>query len=240
MTGVCKALLVGVHQFSEDPENLLPLQGPPHDVRALRAALSNPETGLFAERDITSVLDPTKVDAERAMHDFFSAGQRGDILLFYFSGHGRLTRDGKLFLCASDSATARIQITGIAAATLRDCIEMSAARTFVVILDCCHSGAFRGSPIPLDGLGGSGTFFLASSRARQLADDGDGRGASPFTAAIVEALRDPASDGDGDGWITFDDVYRVAYARLASLRQFPQRSTGEGTVVLACGPASAG
>lgn len=233
MTGRYRALLVGAHEFSSDPENLPRLHGPLHDLPALRAALSHRDTGLVAHQDVVSLINPTKVTAERAIHDWFSAGQRDDVLVFYFSGHGRLTRENKLFLCVRDTATPRIQITGIAAATLRDCMETSEAQTFVVILDCCHSGAFRGGALPADAIGGRGTFFLSSSRAHQLADDGDGLGPSPFTAAVVDALEDPASDVDGDGLITFDDVYRVAYARLAPLNQFPQRSTGEGTVALA-------
>jgi hypothetical protein len=228
-----KALLVGVSEFSADPENLLPLHGPPHDVAALRGALANRDTGLVTDAEIIALANPTKSAAEHAILEFFSAGQRDDVLVFYFSGHGRLTREGKLFLCATDTVTSRIQISGIAASTLRDCMEASDARTLVVILDCCHSGAFRGEPIPSDALGGRGTFFLASSRARQLADDGDGRGPSPFTAAIVSALADPAADIDGDGLITFDDLYRVAYAQLAPRKQFPQRVAGEGTVALA-------
>jgi hypothetical protein len=232
-----KALLVGVHELSADPDNLRPLHGPPHDVPALRAALSNRGAGLIAADDIVSVMNPTKAQAEHVIHGFFSAGQRDDVLLFYFSGHGRLTRENKLFLCATDTATLRLPITGIAATTLRDCMEASDAQTLVVILDCCHSGAFRGGLVPGDVLGGRGTFFLASARAQQLADDGDGHGPSPFTAAIVHALQDAATDLDGDGVITFDDVYRVAYARLAPMKQFPQRSTGEGMIALARSPA---
>lgn len=235
-----KALLVGVGEFSADPANLLRLNGPPHDLAALRGALSRPETGLVVDRDIASFLDPTKTIAEDAIHEFFAAGRRDDILVFYFSGHGRLTRAGKLFLCAADSVTTKIEVTGIAASTLRDCMEVSEAQRLVVILDCCHSGAFRGGQIPDDALGGRGTFFLASSRSRHLADDGDGQGPSPFTAALVDALTDPASDIDRDGLITFDDLYRVAYERLKPRRQFPQRSVGEGRVVLAKSGIQAG
>jgi hypothetical protein len=227
-----KALLVGAHRLSADPENLPALHGPPHDVPALRAALSHRETGLVAAADITSVMNPTKAEAEHAIHEFFSAGRRDDVLVFYFSGHGRLTRENKLFLCATDTVTARLPVTGIAATTLRDCMEASEAPRLVVILDCCHSGAFRGGALPSDAIAGRGAFLLSSARAHQLADDGDGQGPSPFTAAIVDALQDPASDIDGDGLITFDNVYRVVYARLAPRKQFPQRSTGEGTVAL--------
>lgn len=228
-----KALLVGAHRLSADPDHLPPLHGPPHDLPALRAALCQRDTGLVAAGDIASVMNPTKAEAEHAIHEFFSAGRRDDVLLFYFSGHGRLTRENKLFLCATDTVTARLPITGIAATTLRDCMEASEAQRLVVILDCCHSGAFRGGALPSDAIAGRGTFLLSSTRAHQLADDGDGRGPSPFTAAIVDALQDPESDIDGDGLITFDDIYRVAYARLAPLKQFPQRSTGEGTIALA-------
>lgn len=233
MSGTYKALLIGVHEFTVDPANLLPLIGPRHDVPALRAALSHRETGLVADNNIQALLNPTKAEAEHAIHALFVSGQRDDVLMFYFSGHGRLSRDGKLFLCARDTDTQQLPVTGIAATTLRDCMEASESQRFVVILDCCHSGAFRGGALPIEVLGGRGMFCLSSSRASQLADDGGGDGPSPFTAAVASALCDPAIDGDDDGWITFDDVYRVTYARLARTRQFPQRSTGEGTVALA-------
>ncbi|HEY0987807.1 MAG TPA: caspase family protein, partial [Kofleriaceae bacterium] len=81
-----KALLIGASEFAADPENLLPLHGPAHDLRAMRAALSSSSTGLTADADIIDLLDPTKARAELAIHEFFTAGQRGDVLVFYFSG----------------------------------------------------------------------------------------------------------------------------------------------------------
>lgn len=230
--GQYRALLVGVSEFPKDPANLLPLGGPVHDVPAVHAALTAPGTGLFDSKNVVAWSNPTRVELETALFDFFRAGQRDDVLLVYYSGHGRLSGDNRLFLSTVDTDTSRLPVSAIPSTFLRDCMDGSAAQIFVVILDCCHSGAFRGGS-QVEALHGRGTFVMSSSRARQLANDGDGKSPSPFTAAFVEALTTPDTDTDHDGQITFDDVYERAYARLAARNQHPQRSTGEGSVTLA-------
>lgn len=230
-TGQYRALLVGVSEFPKDPASLLPLGGPAHDVPAVRAALTAAETGLFDVENVRAVSGPTRAELEHALFEFFSSGKRDDVLLFYYSGHGRLTAEGNLFLCAGDTVASRLPVSGISAAFLRQCMDDSPTQTFVVVLDCCHSGAFKGGHV--ETLKGQGTFILSSSRARQLTNDGDGTGPSPFTAAFVEALTTAETDSDRDGRITFDDVYLRAYERLKHLKQYPQRVQGEGTVMLA-------
>jgi Caspase domain len=229
-----RALLIGVWEYTKDPEKFPALRGPRHDLEALRKALVDPATGLFDPSTISVLANPTKADAEATIDTFFGEATRDDVLLFYYSGHGRLTLENQFYMCTTDTVERRQHTSGISAGTLRACLDSSQAETLVVILDCCHSGGFKGGDITE--LHGRGTFFLASTRERSLAADGDGDGPSPFTGAVVNALTSLASDKDGDGLITFDDVYREVDTMLRHLKQYPQRWVGEGQVVMAGRP----
>ena len=85
------AFPIGNQTFDPD-SGLLALQGPENDISQLARLLSDPERGMF---EVRKFLDEPfyKIlpDIARALD---SAAQ-GDLLLIYYSGHGRLDRAGR-------------------------------------------------------------------------------------------------------------------------------------------------
>ena len=93
---VNRALLVGVGNYV-DPR-VPDLQGPPHDVAALRGALV--EHGGFAPENVTVLLDgqATRSRILGAIETLGAASQSGDFILIYLSGHGTSAFNPSLLL----------------------------------------------------------------------------------------------------------------------------------------------
>ncbi|WP_039937253.1 caspase, EACC1-associated type [Streptomyces himastatinicus] len=227
-----RALIVCNSRFPKDPGALPELKGPKADGMLLRDALTDPATGLFDRSEVKLVPEADSPEILDAADEFFSGAEADDILLFYYSGHGRSISQ-ELFLCAGNSRTSRLESSAVASSTLSRIITRSFAQVKIVILDCCHGGGFKGGVLA-EGLSGKGRFVIAAASAVDQACDSETRGEpSPFTKALIEGLLTEARDSDGDGAVDLDDLF----AHLAGTRfdgHEPQRKfDGAGAVQIA-------
>lgn len=160
------------------------------------------------------------------------------MLLVYFSGHGKLDQNGRLHLCMQDTDTTDLLSTAVSSARINEFADASRARNVVIVLDCCHSGAFRGGQLG-DAVAGPGRYVLTSCRGTQLANDATvENGTSVFTQHLVDGLVGAAPDHDGDGYVGFSDLYAYVDRRLRENgKQIPQRRVnGDGDLRLARRP----
>jgi branched-chain amino acid transport system substrate-binding protein len=234
-----KALLIGNSTFPLDP-SLQGLEGPVNDVVELCNALANPEVGLFERGAVRILPERTAQDILVELQRFFDDATRDDVLLLYYSGHGLLDTRNHLFLCASDTRTDLLKATAVSNSTINMMINDSAAQTTIIVLDCCHSGAFKGADLTA-GLKGNGRFILTSCRGSELANDTDRMNhTSLFTQHFVDGLLRGAADSNGDGFVVLDELYDYMHSRLSTLtprRPIPQRNfSGAGDVAIARRP----
>jgi formylglycine-generating enzyme len=227
-----RALLIGNANYRSLPQ----LNGPPADVVELHKALLDPETGLHGEGQIAGPL--VDLTADRMRHEiaaFFGSGRKGEQLLLYFSGHGTRSDAHDLWLCGTSTITGRddqLIATALEAATITKLMRDSSATAKIIILDCCYSGGFfKDGELPYH-LQGAGCFGLFSSYGHELAEDVSKPGTpSPFTSALIEALRSAAVDRDDDGFVDIDDIYLCVLDRLRQAeRPVPTRSMSGSTV----------
>ena len=160
-----------------------------------------------------------------------------------------LDSNGRLYYTAANTRRQRLAATAIAATWLSERLEDSRARRQIVVLDCCHSGAFargtKGDPdLALQQRfepHGRGRVVLTASRSTEYSFEGgqaSGEGVpSVFTHAIVNGLRTGEADRDKDGLITVTDLYQYVYdnVRSAEPRQTPELWTygAEGNLLVA-------
>ena len=184
-----------------------------------------------------------------AIEDFCADRRLDDQLLIYLSCHGVLDDRGRLYYAATDTRRQRTAATAVEARWLNERLDDCRARSQIVILDCCHSGAFASGAKGESDLAlkqrfkphGRGRIVLTASRGTEYSFEGDqpsGIGMrSVFTQAIVDGLRTGDADRDKDGMITVAEIYRHAYDRVRAVepRQTPELWTygGEGDVLLA-------
>lgn len=238
------ALLVATSKYS-DP-SLQQLRAPGHDARDLADVLRNPQIGGFS---VQTLINAPHGKLLEAIEEFCTDRRPDDQLLIYLSCHGVLDQRGRLYYAATDTRRYRAAATAVASAWLNERLEDCRARSQIVILDCCHSGAFASGAKGESDLAleqrfkphGRGRIVLTASRATEYSFEGDQQSGvgmrSVFTKAIVEGLRTGDADLDQDGSITVSEIYRYTYDRVRAVepRQTPELWTygAEGDSLLA-------
>jgi uncharacterized caspase-like protein len=244
------ALVIGNSQYED--ARFAGLVTPGRDAAALADVLQAPAIGNFDQ--VQSLLDQTEAVLRREIERFFARKRKDDLLLIYISGHGVLDDMGRLYFAARDTEHDVLAASAISDRFIQQVMNDSYSRRQVLVLDCCHSGAFgRGSKGVPGGnintatkfdVAGYGRVVLTASDATQYAWEGDqvkGKGhTSLFTRFLVQGLHTGEADANSDGQITLDEWYDYAYRMVidATPKQIPQKFADrqQGQMVIARSP----
>jgi hypothetical protein len=239
------ALLVGVSNYGAD---FTALPSAVKDVRALQRVLLNPDIGGFFESDVTALVDCDQQEIQRAVFRLFNDRKPDDLLLFYFSGHGVTDNRSDFYLASKNANKKELDITAVPATNIHTQMNKSRSQRQVVILDCCHSGAFSKGMTAKDGgtvnvlpkLGGEGRAILTASDSTKYAFEQEGFELSLYTHFLVEGLEKGAADQDGDGEISVDELYEYVKEKVKNTNDamspefYPVR--GGAKIILAKSP----
>lgn len=187
------ALLIGNSEFQD--ETLLPLAAPAIDVMELGEVLERPDIAGFQTR---TLLNANIIEVRQEIASLFRNKGRDDLVLLYYTGHGLRDERGNLYLALPATRVADPTEISLEATFVRLQMDRSASHRQVLILDCCHSGAFMRPGVKAAAEEknlyetdfdprGHGRFILAASAANESAFEHDGR--SIFTRHLGEALR---------------------------------------------------
>jgi hypothetical protein len=246
-------LLIGVSEFAD--HRLARLNAPVNDVIAFRRILQDGSRGNFDRIELS--LDEDFLAVRDRLSRFFQDRSPDDVLLLYYSGHGILGRSNRLFLATSGSNLDTPQTRSISAREIREFIEESRAQRQIVVLDCCHSGAFAEhakAAVPPPAVtpntfssSDAGLYVLTAADTLQFAWDGaelrggneSAGGFSQFTSWLVEGLEKGEAAPD-DEQITIDALYHylARRARVEGSLATPQRFVhgGVGDLVISANP----
>jgi Flp pilus assembly protein TadD len=136
------ALVVGVDQYQT--KEIEPLSGAVADAKAIRDVLVK-----FAEFPESQVLllvsdgatKPTRTDIMLKLEEIKSATKPGDLLLFFFAGHG-VQVDGQRYMLTYDariSSPAVIKSTALPASNLMQELEAIRVGHRVIMIDACRN-----------------------------------------------------------------------------------------------------
>ena len=209
------AILIGNSHFRDD-SGLLNLRCPGNDVDTMAEVLRDEKYGAFT--DTVVLKNRNSYEAIEQMGEVFDRAKRNDLVLVYYSGHGKLDIEGQLYLAAQNTKTAStlsLANTAIAVETIRKNIRQSKSNKVILILDCCYSGAvdeaFQRGPdpsVPLQTVSkGQGIFILTASTKTQTAQEKEGDTNGLLTKHILEGIRTGKADLNGDGLIDVADLY---------------------------------
>ncbi len=244
------ALIIASSHYED--ATLRKLVAPPQDAEALARVLQDPAVGGFK---VTTLLDQPSYRVKREIQAFFADRQRDDLLLLYFSGHGIKDEEGSLYFATADTQQKFLQATAVEASFVNDMMRRSLSRRQVLLLDCCHSGAFAhgmvakaGATVDTRGqFEGRGRVVLTASDAMQYSFEGDevkGEGVrSVFTRILVQGLESGDADVDGDGLVSLDELYDYVHRRVTD--EAPHQSPRkwaldvEGEIFIAKNPSPA-
>ncbi len=202
-----KALIVGINNYPTSP-----LRGCINDASAFSGLITtngdgSPNFDVKLETDV-----PTKAALKALIVELFSGDS--DTALFYFSGHGFINDIGG-YIVTPDYAP---HDEGVSMDEMLNIANNSKAKNKVIILDCCHSGAFGSSQVA----GGKahiaeGVSILTASRDKEPSLEINGHGV--FTNLLLDAIRGGAADLRGH--ITPGSIYAYIDQALGPWDQRP-------------------
>jgi hypothetical protein len=212
MPGQRYAVLIGNGLFSEDELYLRHLRCPANDVDGLKSLLSTEQYGSYV---ITTIIDGTHDVGRRAIYECLTKAKADDLVLIYYSGHGKLDEEGNLYLVSKDTVIDALPPTSIPIEDVKKYTRETRASAVVVILDCCFSGAvkkmFKGevsdqASHAIRDLQGQGTFYLTASTDIQVAEEKEGDDYSLLTKYMIQGIREGTADSNDDGKISFQEL----------------------------------
>lgn len=202
-----KALVIGINDYPTAP-----LKGCINDASAFGSIIEtngdgSPNFDVKLETDV-----PTKSDLNGYIRELFNG--YCDTALLYFSGHGFLSDIGG-YIVTPDYKTNDV---GVSMDEILALANKSKAKNRVIILDCCHSGAF-GTPniTGSNSLIAEGVSILTASKDDESAMEFGGHGI--FTNLLLDALQGGASDLRGH--ITPGSIYAYIDQALGPWDQRP-------------------
>ncbi|MCP4185876.1 MAG: caspase family protein [Hyphomicrobiales bacterium] len=171
-----------------------PLRNPANDADLIGSKLSEIGFDVLASKEIS--LSATRQVISEFAGKIRDVGEDA-IVLFYYAGHG-IQYNGKNFIVPVDAnlqSVTDIILQGVDTSFILKIIELSGAKTNVVVLDACRNNPFPAvSRSVTKGLARmdspSGSFIAYSIAPGAVALDGNGKN-SPYTSALAEYITDP-------------------------------------------------
>jgi hypothetical protein len=206
-----KALVVGINDYPKAP-----LRGCVNDANAVANIFETHGDGSpnFGIKLITSPGETvTRPKLKSEIESLFSGDS--EIALLYFSGHGFINSLGG-YIVTTDFQK---YDEGVSMDDILKYANQSKAKDKIIILDCCHSGAFGSPTITGSDVAqlSEGLSVLTASRDSESAIEINGCGV--FTALVVNALQGGAADLRGH--ITPGSIYSYVDQALGPWDQRP-------------------
>jgi hypothetical protein len=184
------ALVIGNSNY----ENLTVLRNPENDAQAMASVLE--ELGF----EVSLKIDADRRGMARAIRDFgrrLRAAGSDSVGLFFYAGHGVQAGNANYLMPLHSEVVgeADLEIEAVDANWVLTQMEEAGNVLNIVILDACRNNPYRGSFRSAErGLARinapAGSVVAYSAAPGQVAMDGDGDN-SPYTSALIEAMREP-------------------------------------------------
>ena len=212
-----RALIIGVEGY----EKASPLKYVGNDVRKLAESLSD-RCGFDVREIIDTAIDErverigpaTHRDVlMRAIEKWMNGISNADSVVIFFSGHGFLDEDGKLYLASLNCDPKNPVPGGIPVAWLREQLANCPAKSKVLLLDACHAGSSKdvrntrdiAKAIEVEMRQLKDVVTFASCEADQESILWPPKKQSLFTYWLGEAAKGHA-DGDGNGKVEMEEL----------------------------------
>lgn len=203
------AVLVGTSQYADASLHSLPAVR--NNVRDLSRLLRSPSHwGLPEDRCVSLVDPPGGEEIIRSVADMVE--RVSDTFVFYYSGHGLVSREGELILATVSTDSRLPQYTGVPYAWIREVIGRSRAARRIAIIDSCFSGRALHAmadahSVIIGQVQVEGIYVLTSSPATSPSLALEGEQHTTFTGRVLDIVHDGVPEGSE--MLSLDDIYKV-------------------------------
>ena len=180
-------------------------------------------TGLKKHIYINS--DATRNNINKGLREVLNEANQGDVVMFYFSGHG--VQDGDLTYFMTINASSKDpDLEGVNFAVLKNNMRKLTEQKVKVVafMDACHAGAMvgaKGAAPKLTELNVQDVIeFYSSTTGEESAEDEKLQN-GVFTAGLISGLNGAAANADGYITVNTLRTYLSDYVRNHNSRQTP-------------------
>jgi hypothetical protein len=227
------ALLIGSDTYTDD-DSLSKLGKVEADVKGLSELLTIDKVGGFDTNTYGILHNRSSIEVLATLEDFFNRKKMDDLLLLYFAGHGITDDYGNLYFSMINTKRSRLLSTSIPASSIYKLMNDSKSKRQIIILDCCHGGAFvkgtrsgLGDKVPLRDMFkeeriGYARVVISSTTATQFAfEDHEIMGSidpsnSVFTHHLIQGLRTGEADLNNDGYVSIDELFEYTHDQVVA------------------------
>lgn len=210
------ALVIGINQY----KNLARLKTAEADARAMATVLK--ENYGFK---VQLLLNPTRSEIVDSLDDLRASLTNKDNLLIYYAGHGWLDEKADEGYWLPVDAKSNRRSNWVSNATLTNTLRSLEAKHVMVVADSCYSGRLvrsakitLGDPNYLRTMSRKKARVVLTSGSLEPVADNNGSGHSPFTDALLDALRNNQSVLDGSS--LFNKIRRPVVVNANQTPQF--------------------
>jgi hypothetical protein len=221
MTEQRYAILIGNRTFRPGESGLNPLRCAVSDAEGMAELLKSDVHGPY---NVTVLRDQRHTVILQEIFRTLKKASDRDVVIVYYSGHGKLGPDGALYLTAEDTIIEDLPVTSVPIDQVHKYIAQSKSVSVVLILDCCFSGAvdrvFKGgtaseqTQLLLRDFKGSGTYILTACTDIQVAEEKESDRYSVLTKHIIEGISEGWADTDDDGVVTIQELLRYVQQQV--------------------------
>lgn len=220
-----RALLVGNASFKD--KSLRALMAPVDDVHEFRAVLERQDIAGF---DVEVCMDVDLAEVHDAIVKLYDDNHPDDVVLFYYSGHGLRDSHGDRYLALTSTSSATPAARSIDCSFLLKMMNRSVSKRQVVILDCCHAGAFVPDRSELISINtelssvitqrdfepiGRGRYVLAATTSELSAFERNG--VSVYTSSLIDGIKNGAAASDKRE-ISIRDLHEYCVKKIKDVR----------------------
>lgn len=167
----------------------------------------------------------TRSNINKGLREVLAEAQSGDVVMFYFSGHG--VQDGsETYFMTVDASSEAPSDEGVNFADLKNNMRKLTERQVKVVafMDACHAGAMvgaKGAAPKLTELDVQNVIeFYSSTTGEESAEDEKLQN-GVFTAGLISGLKGAAANADGYITVNTLRTYLSDYVRNKNSRQTP-------------------
>lgn len=219
-----RVLLIGVSEYSRDPEGLPDLPAVENNITELAKLFSDPELVGIPSSNIFLSLNQKDGVIKELMAK--KAQEATDTLIFYYAGHGLIGKtDSNFILATSNTTSEQAEYNGIPFGIVKKAIQASGAKKKIIILDTCFSGRALGvmgpkSSILQESIDLKGTYAIASAPSNALAKALEGQKYTAFSGEFIRVLQEGIENGNET--LTFREIFEHIKSELKLIPDVPE------------------